>query len=176
VIYLSPPPPAAHSETIGHPWLDDLAERGCYKQARKVDPSIDRELQRTPEAAIYFHQVRLSGRAVPLEFHHRHAAPTKAIEERARLVTEGFVDGDALAVHTDTAGRRFLAETPMGELSAQFPIPKEQENAYSGAGNALLHEEWKGGSRQQADLAPELVLIRRVRDRKLCPTLPIFAH
>jgi hypothetical protein len=56
VIQVSQQPPELQTTAIATYWCGNVADSRAYEKPRKVDSSIDCELERTPDAGIEFHQ------------------------------------------------------------------------------------------------------------------------
>src|SRR6185436_8861763 len=110
MIDLSPPPAAAHAQTVAGHRCNPVAQGRSRQQQREVDSSIDGELERAPEPSVHFHQIRLACNQITLVLDHSHAAPAEALEQLSRTVAQLLVDSDALSITADSSRGRLLAE------------------------------------------------------------------
>src|SRR5205823_13457503 len=101
---------ALDADPVARSDLRPVAEGELPGQIREVDPRVDGELQRSPEAAVHLHQVRRPGATVLLVLEHRDPVPAERPEQADRLVPYDRVDGHAFTQHAHAAGGRLLAQ------------------------------------------------------------------
>ncbi len=170
MIDLSPPPAATHSEPVRDLWCHLRTQRALCEKPRKVDARVYSELQRSPEPAVHFHEIRLTGSRVAFVFDHCYATPREAIEQRARPFEQICIKRYAFPVDADATRRRLFAKPPVRKRRALFAVPEQEKNPCAWSDNALLHEQRKRRWRSGAYRANQFVGVARVRDRDLGPS------
>src|SRR5262245_20151317 len=116
------------------------AERKLSREKRKVHTGIDRELQRSPEAAVHFHQVQIAGPNVLFELHHRHAVPAETPKHAHGVLSDFGFDGHAFTQDTHATGGRLLTQATVTEFADEPSSIEQHEDADAGADDALLDE------------------------------------
>ena len=96
---------------------------------RKVHAGSGVERQRSPEAAVHFHERGLARRAVVAKLDHRDALPLERAQQPHRVVEELRVDRFRNRDHGDAARGRILREAPMLEGRDQLALRDEQLDA-----------------------------------------------
>ena len=87
--------------------------RGSHQKGGEVDARVDRELERSPHAAVDLHQVGRARGAIDLELDHREPAPGEVLEQAVCLFDELLVGGGALRIDAASARGWILAKSAM---------------------------------------------------------------
>src|SRR6185295_6469389 len=135
VVEIAEQPAASDTELVRLQDLRPMAQRELAREGWKIDPGVDRQLQRAPEPAVYFDQEALAGAPVLLVFQHRDAVPAQRPQHADRLIAERVGDRLALAQHAHPAGGRLLAKPAMSEVGNELAAIEQDEHAEAGAAN-----------------------------------------
>src|SRR5437879_4665639 len=144
MIQIPEEPQVPDADRIALDRLHGLAERHAIEQPREIDPGVDRELQRPPEAAVYLDEVRRPRRG-HLELRHRDAVPAHRIQEPLADLAEEWIDAHALAQHTDPARHGLLSKPPVSEERQHLAGGIQGEHTLTSTRHTLLDENWMVG-------------------------------
>src|SRR3990170_4823796 len=84
------------------------------QQPGKIDPGVNRQLEGSPKAGVYLHQIwgAVMG---DLEFHHRHPVPSNRIQNSSGDFEQARIYLDAFTQDTDSARRRLFSQALVHE-------------------------------------------------------------
>lgn len=137
------------------------------QQSGEVDPCVDCQLQRAPEATVYLHQIRHVCISTILEFNHRNTLPIKVLQETLRILNCGSWQRDRFTVDRNAARRWFLPKTPVSKASENSALIAEEKYADAGTDDPFLQQKRvsTGGntSRPSYQLGP----VSGIRNREL---------
>src|SRR6266568_1495731 len=138
MVHVAPEPPAPHIHRVAPNRRHLTTESAGDEQRGEIHTGVDRELQRPPQPTIELHKYEMASFPLTLPFDHGDAGPIEVGKERGSRSEQFRIEGNAFAVYTYPAGRRFLAQPPVGEGGNDLPFPAKQEEPFSPAAHATL--------------------------------------
>src|SRR5262245_17297062 len=115
VVDVAEQPAVAHADGVRPRQLRPAAQRELEAEPGKVDAGVDRQLKRSPVAAVDLDEEAPPAAAVALVLQHGDAVPLQRAQQAHRVALELRLHRGALAEHAHSSGRRLLAQPRVRE-------------------------------------------------------------
>src|SRR5689334_16157084 len=148
MINVTPPPATPNADCVSVGGRLVAAGGTLQQPCGKIRAGVDGKLERTPEAAVHFHEHVAPSGELPLHLDHGDAFPVERLEQPCCGLDEIAPWRDALAIDAYATLRRFLTNASVREGRQDLPVPAQHEDALAGAVDVFLNEQRERGFRR----------------------------